>query len=529
MSPNQLQDLQLQYLEHLCLGCMKYRKDLDEPCSCGWREDSHNDRHQLPVGASLAGRYMVGRVLGEGGFGITYIGWSLKQNKRVAIKEFYPGKKTVIRESDGYKVTPLPDPVKQQRFESGREKFFNESQVLAAFDADPNIVSVEDFFKENDTAYIVMEFLEGVTLNQYLYAHGAMSLDEALTKLAPLVDALERIHKKELLHRDISPDNIMLTIDGGVKLLDFGAARAFSLEGENPNTAFFKEGYAPLEQYYKHGKQGPWTDEYSFAATIYRAITNYTPPDAQKREKGTEHLYDPRELEADITPAQASVLLKGMALKHSERYPTVRAFYNALRGQPAVNPPLDTETGVDPSGVFTVLLEKIKALPQWFAPVVLISIGGLAVLSTQSSGSENTPSIARTSMKATAQVETIQPAPKVEPPPAAPTVEHNAVKTLKDFHAGITQRKLGQAFNCLDEELQQDMGGYDRWAPGFATTVSSTPLDINIVDEADTHVILTYTLETVDDPGGKNYFDGTALIVKTGDGWKIADLKNKVR
>ena len=528
MSPNQLQDLQLQYLEHLCLGCMKYKKNLDEPCACGWHEDSRNDRHQLPAGSSLAGRYMVGRVLGEGGFGITYLGWSMKQNKKVAIKEFYPGKKMVVRESDGYTVTPLPDPQKQKRFESGRDKFFYESQVLAAFDADPNIVNVEDFFKENNTSYIVMEFLEGVTFNQYLYAHGAMSLDETLTKLAPLVNALERIHNKKLLHRDISPDNIMLTSDGGVKLLDFGTARAFSLEGENANTEFFKAGYAPLEQYYKNGKQGPWTDEHALAATIYRAITNSTPPDVQKREKGTEHLYAPHELGANITPAQSSVLLKGMALKHSERYPTVRAFYNALRGN-AVNPTLDTETGAASSGLFTVLIEKIKALPQWFAPAVLISLGGLAVLSTKSIGAENEPSVMRTSMNATAQIESKQPAPKVEPPPATPPVEHNAVKTLKDFHSGITQRKLGQAFNCLDEELQQDMGGYDRWAPGFATTVSSTPIDIKIVEEAAAYVVVTYTLETVDDPGGKNYFDGTALIVKTGDGWKIADLKNKIR
>ena len=507
---------QLQYLEHLCLGCMTYRKDLNEPCPCGWREDSHNDQHQLIPGSSLMGRYMVGRVLGEGGFGITYIGWSILQNKKVAIKEFYPGKRLVSREDDHYTVTPHADTRTRNCFDQWRDKFFKESQILAEFDADPNIVSVEDFFKENGTAYIVMEFLEGFTLNQYLNVHGAMPLDEIMRKLSPLVDALERIHAKKRLHRDISPDNIMLTNDGGVKLLDFGAAREFSLEGENANTEFFKAGYTPLEQYYKHGKQGPWTDEHAFAATIYRAVTNYPPPDAQKREKGTEHLYKPSELGARITPEQDAVIIKGMALEHNDRYPSMRQFFDALKGN-------DSKS----MGLFERWLDKLKSLPHWFAPAVIVVGGSIIVFSSSLNETSSPPSTSVGDINSldrpTPQAQIVQ---ETQPPVE---VEHGAVKTLKDFHASITQRKLGQAFDCLDVNMQNYMGGFDSWASGFATTVSSTPLNIRLVEESSERVVLSYTLKAVDNPGGTKYFDGTAVMNKTIRGWKIDEIQNRAR
>ncbi len=537
MSSENLQGLQLQFLEHLCLGCMTYRKNLDEPCSCGWRDDSQNDRHQLCSGSSLAGRYMVGRVLGEGGFGITYLGWSIKQNKKVAIKEFFPGKKYVRRDDDRYTVTPIGGSEFNQKFQGECRKFFDEYQRVAAFDADPNIVRAEDCFNENGTAYIVMEFVEGKTLAQYININGRMTFNDAVNVLAPLADSLERMHAQNLIHRDISPENIMLTDNKTVKLLDFGIAREFSssIKIAKGLTESYKEGYSPLEQYFRFGDQGSWTDEYALAATIYFAITDSVPTEAMERSNGAE-LIKPTQLGAVITSEQEKSLLKGMSIKYEDRYPTVREFYNALTGKnQSAKPSGDYPNGVDPRGVFAVLLEKIRTLPQWFAPAVIVALGALVILSSESKGEDNPSSTLKTSMNVSSQSEQAQSAPSTNSerpqstPPPAPTSEHPAVKTLKDFHESITQRNLSQAFNCLDSDMQHHMGGFDSWASGFATTVSSTPLDIKIIDEMSDRVVLNYMLEAVDNPGGKNYFDGTAVLIKTGFGWRIADIKNKVR
>ena len=321
-------------LQHLCLGCMEYLQQIGETCpNCGWVNGLPNRKGQLIPGSILAGRYLVGKSLGEGGFGIAYIGRSIIQNKKVAIKEFFPSQDMVRRDKDNYTVVPKNDRNITQLFEGGKKKFFNEAQLLARFDADPNIVSAVDSFQENNTAYIVMEFLKGNTLMKHMEKfHRPLGLEELFNIMDPVVDALERLHAQKILHRDISPDNIMIS-DKGTKILDFGAARGFSLDGHRSNTVFVKFGYAPEEQFMTHGHQGPWTDEHALAATIYHAITAQIPPNLTLRDggNGRDTLTPPSQFGIKISPEREKILMKGMALNYKNRYPTVRKFSNAFK------------------------------------------------------------------------------------------------------------------------------------------------------------------------------------------------------
>lgn len=318
-------------VDNLCLGCMRYLDVPDAPCPvCGWKRGAENQPHQLSPGSVLAGKYLVGRSLGQGGFGITYLAWDILRQCRLAIKEFFPGD-NVIRQRDGYTVTPRDTQEARTLFAQGRERFFTEAQNLSQFGDDANIVTVLDFFQENETAYIVMEYVEGQTLKAYLASLGQpMLLGDALALLAPVARSLERVHAAGLLHRDISPDNIMITASGDIKLLDFGAARAFSLQGERSNTVNVKVGYAPKEQFQTHGEQGPWTDVYALAATIYNAITGVVPASTLDRWQGADTLRRPTSLGIRLLPAQEAVLLKGMAVEHKQRYRSVREFFSAL-------------------------------------------------------------------------------------------------------------------------------------------------------------------------------------------------------
>ena len=324
----------LEELQNLCLGCMNPLQQPQKPCPvCGWQSGMSNKDYQLVPGSVLAGRYLVGKVLGEGGFGMTYIGWSIVGDKKVAVKEFFPDNKMIARADDNYTV--IPSNKVQESFEEGKQRFFKESQTLAMFESDPNIVNVEDFFSENNTAYIIMEFLDGQTFMKYLETIGRpLTLEQTLNILEPVIGALERIHAKNLLHRDISPDNIMLT-GTTTKLLDFGSARPFSLDGKQKNTVYVKLGYAPQEQFFMNGKQGSWTDEHALAATIYHAVTGSAPPSVTQRvdRNGADTLQPPNSVGASLTPEQEFALLKGMAIDYKQRYPTLREFSAALSGK----------------------------------------------------------------------------------------------------------------------------------------------------------------------------------------------------
>ena len=317
-----------------CPGCMAKTAPVDGKCPvCGCNVNMENAPHQLPVNTILYGRYIVGRVLGAGGFGITYIGYDLKLDGRVAIKEYYPS--GAANRSVSLTVYPTAEG-NGNPFETGKERFLKEARVLSGFIEDSSIVTLRDYFEENGTAYIVMEYLDGEDLSHYAVRHGKFTFDEALDLLEPAMLALDKVHKKGLIHRDISPSNLMVLSDGRIKVLDFGAARLQSVNGELSLSVMLKPGYAPIEQYSTHGEQGPWTYVYAMSATFYRLITGKAPTSATDRTCGSA-VELPSALGVKITPAQEGALMHGLALQSADRTQTMAGLAESLRAKKTVH------------------------------------------------------------------------------------------------------------------------------------------------------------------------------------------------
>ncbi|WP_295403443.1 serine/threonine-protein kinase, partial [uncultured Thiocystis sp.] len=301
------------------------------PCPvCGWQPGIDNPPPALALGTFLDGRYRLGRVLGHGGFGITYLAWDENLQLRLAIKEYLP-RDSASRAPDGVSLAVYSGPAAEQ-FAYGLDRFLEEARALARFDQHPGIVTVKSFFRAHGTGYSVMDYVEGLTLKQYLEQQpgGRLPFEPALRLLLPIMDALRAVHQEGLLHRDIAPDNIYVSRSGRIKLLDFGAARFAAGEHSKSLSVILKPGYAPEEQYRTKGKQGPWTDVYSLAATLYRAITGVLPPEALDRVE-LDELIPPSRLGIAIAPAQEAVLLKALAVRVGERYPSVAALQEAWR------------------------------------------------------------------------------------------------------------------------------------------------------------------------------------------------------
>lgn len=306
--------------------------------NCGWVEGTMPESPQhLTPGTLLQDKYLVGRVLGQGGFGITYLGWDTQLDMKLAIKEYMP-RDFATRNTGQPQITFFTGNVKYL-YDNGLHKFLEEAKILAKYNNQPGIVSVRDFFKENGTAYLVMYYLDGIDLKKYLeQVGGRLSFDQALRILTPVLEALATVHKDGILHRDISPDNIYITTDREVKLLDFGAARHAMNDSNKSLSVILKPGYAPEEQYRSKGKQGPWTDIYATAATFYRLITGIVPPESLDR---LEHdtLIPPSQLGVAIPPFAEAALLKALALKAQDRFQNMLAFQRALN-----SPNLDGKT-----------------------------------------------------------------------------------------------------------------------------------------------------------------------------------------
>lgn len=309
-----------------CPYCMTPVGD-DGVCpNCGLTSGTYTPLpHHIPPGTVLMGRYLVGRVLGEGGFGITYIGCDLRLELKVAIKEYFPTN-WVARHSDvSLAVSNYAGAASS--YEKGKSRFLYEARTMAKMDKQPEIVSVRDFFELNNTAYIVMEYVDGTTFKELVAQRGGrIPAGELLHLIEPLFSALSAVHAAGLIHRDISPDNLMLE-RGSVRLLDFGCARE-STQGDETMTITLKHGYAPIEQY-QHRGQGPWTDVYGLSATIYYCLTGKTPPQALDRLMDDEIIM-PRRLGVDLTEKQEKALLRGMGIKQHQRFRSVEELHTAL-------------------------------------------------------------------------------------------------------------------------------------------------------------------------------------------------------
>ena len=282
----------------------------------------------LKPGVILKERYKIEEVIGAGGFGITYRAWDPLLQSYVAIKEYYPSG-IATRSADSSKGC-VPVGQEQREYHRGKIRFLKEAQDVARFQSEPNIVSIYDYLEENDTAYMVMEYLHGCTLKQYIREHGGrLDTDHILHICLSVLDALAVVHKAGMIHRDISPENIFICEDLTVKLIDFGAAKQVYLDGEQTMSVVLKPGYAPPEQYAKKDKQGPWTDIYALGATLYFAATGEKPEESFGRV--LEDTIKPVcEVNPEIPRAMSQVIMRAMSVKIEDRYQTVEAMREAL-------------------------------------------------------------------------------------------------------------------------------------------------------------------------------------------------------
>lgn len=259
------------------------------------------------------GKYRIEKVLGDGGFGITYLGYDERLGRKVAIKEFYL-KGCCYRRSGSLMVYASDE--KKAVFEKAKAQFIKEGRVLALLGEQAGVVNVYTFAEENNTAYLVMEYVEGQSLDEYVKAGGGkLSVSSTLAIMKPVIHALAGIHKRGVIHRDISPDNIMITADRKVKLIDFGAARQY---GDYNEDKVFKGGYTPLEQVSANGQVGPYSDIYSVCATMYTCISGRMVTPARERLRHDD-LQTFSKLGIDVKPSVEAAIMKGLALYPEDR------------------------------------------------------------------------------------------------------------------------------------------------------------------------------------------------------------------
>ena len=400
-------------LETICVSCME--DDSGSPIcpKCGAPFNLPvNNLLLLPPRTILREQYLIGRALGHGGFGITYLAWDIGLEARLAVKEYMPA--GVAGRTDRTKAMPLSDTAKEE-YEWGLERFLEEARVLKKSNH-PNIVTVDTVFRDNGTAYLVMEYLEGVNFAEFLRRRGGtIPFADALQVMLPVMDALTAVHALNIVHRDVSPENIFIPKMGRVKLIDFGAARNALSQKSRNLSAILKGGYSPEEQYRSSGKQGPWTDVYATAATLYRAIAGKVPVPSLDRQ-AEDTLERPSQLGAAIPPSAESALMKAMAVRANDRFQSMEDFKRALTGGISVPrggsiavpgegppaPPVSQESNLEAkirkyesstsgsgAAAAAVMAPIVKdpavvapavrqPLPKWLAPVILAGILVLA-------------------------------------------------------------------------------------------------------------------------------------------------------
>lgn len=331
----------------ICFGCFEQYDDSFDICPhCGYAEGTEPElATYMRPGAILNERYVIGRALGHGGFSVTYLAWDALLLHKVAIKEYLPSEYATRR--PGESRLTIFSGKEGEYFQFGKEKFLDEAKRLSAFQNEDGIVHVYDCFSANETAYLVMEYLDGITLSEYLKKEAAVSPqgriapEKAIALLTPVMLSLQRVHDSGMIHRDIAPDNIMILKDGGVRLIDFGAARHAVHDCGKSMTVIIKDGYSPEEQYNSHSVQGPAADVYALSATLYQMVTGITPPGAIERgEYLQKHKRDmlppPSKFNKAVTKTQDTAILNGMALHTQDRTQSVAELYEELTAQTPV-------------------------------------------------------------------------------------------------------------------------------------------------------------------------------------------------
>ena len=382
----------------------------------------------LKPGTILDGKYLVGEMLGQGGFGITYIGFDLLLEQKVAIKEYYPMSTGMVSRENSTTVVWSSAVMQKSGMEKGFDSFLKEARKMAKLGGIPGVVGVKSVFIQNETAYIVMDFIEGETLLKKLQREGPMDYGTCISLMTPIMQALAEVHKHGIIHRDISPDNIMVQSDGKLILLDLGAAKDLDIQGKDGNVQssqmVAKHGFSPVEQYGQAGKIGPWTDVYAMAATIYYCCTGVLPPSATDRMIEDTLTCRPR-----LTKEQFDVLAFCMNVLPQNRPQNMDALLQIVTHPAGKTPPVRDVPKTEPVRPETRNLQPLKPdpgrpLPKWLIPGIAAAVAVIAlIISVGSGGKKSTPA---SSVKAPA-AQTVA----TEPVPTVPMEVHTM--TLADY------------------------------------------------------------------------------------------------
>lgn len=319
-----------------CMRCMRPLKEGEVCPFCG----CDNQKMQTPPyclrpGTCLNHRYYTGLILGEGGFGITYIGWDQTLSIPVAIKEYYP--KGIIRRTAADRYAQgaycYDDSYVQGAYQKGLNAFLQEAKNLARFNQLDGVAVVRDYFTENDTAYIVMDYIDGSSIQKYIKDRGKLSVEQVIKMLRPVMDTLQIMHENHMIHRDVSGDNLLVTRKGMAKLVDFGSARRMA-DGDKTITVMYKRGYAPEEQYRAKGEIGPWTDIYSICVVMYYMISGIMPEEATQRLLSDKTVPLASLDGIEITQEQSDAIEKGMAVLAEDRFADMGQLLLALGEKP---------------------------------------------------------------------------------------------------------------------------------------------------------------------------------------------------
>lgn len=335
-------------MEKACVNCFS-AIDINETvcpyCGCDSSKIEYHS-YALNGGTLLRSRYVIGKVIGIGGFGITYLCYDTQCGKVIAVKEYYP-QGVAVRSADDLTIEPLGS-ANAEHLRSGIEKFLREGAYIARFETSSEIMGIYDVFEENGTAYYAMEHFNGITLKDYTDKYGRISAGQAVLIAQQISAAFGVIHDGGIIHRDVSPDNIMLCRNGSVRLVDFGAARSIA-DDDNGLSVMLKHGFTPLEQYQRNGKQGAWTDIYSLGASLYYALTLCTPEDPMSRFEDDSVFTEQLE---QLPEKLSEVIRRACEVRAAERYRSSAELVQAL-----------SECGIPPCGFEEKRLRQAKVYP----------------------------------------------------------------------------------------------------------------------------------------------------------------------
>lgn len=315
----------------LCMRCFHVKGKYDVCPMCGYVEGTPPEQpHYLAPGTILGNHFLVGTAIGAGGFGITYRCFDITLGVTVAVKEFYPA--GLVNRAPGQPAVGLLSGDKKEQYRSQLSRFLMEAQSIAQFGNAKDIVNVYDFFEENNTAYIIMEYIDGVLLKDYLEKQGRLDVSAAMSVITPIVNAVKKIHAKGIIHRDISPDNIFISGEDSVKIFDFGAAQLSDSPAGQAAEKVIKAGYSAPEQYRDNSKQGFYTDIYSTGAILYQMLTGIRPAESTEREF-RDDLKSPAELGIQLEPNMDRAVMEALAVKPELRFQSIQQFEDALQNK----------------------------------------------------------------------------------------------------------------------------------------------------------------------------------------------------